>query len=184
MKIKRKGAYENALPGDRAPKGWHQDTSALIVPLAAEAVLVRGEDLQRFIMYHTNVFDYYMRAKVTGKSYLNWGGTDMGRIVRYYPSTTGDYLEKVMPAAGPDGQFKIAARVPKDVYEQWHRDNGNVHNPMIHTKTMSVYAERRSMFHSGTPVNVVNRITTQAKPLDIDYNFYINEALKLINPVR
>lgn len=182
--IKRKGAYENKLPGERQPKGWHQDTSALIVAKAAEAVLVGGADLDEYIRNHDNMFDFYLRAKVSGKSYLTWGGEHQGRIVRYYVSTSGDYLEKVMPPTGPEGQYKKAARVPEDVYQQWHAHWGNVHNPEIHTKNQSKHSERRTMIHGGQTVMVANRITTHDKPADVDYNFYINEALKLINPVR
>ena len=80
-KLKRKGAYEYDL-------GWHQNHSALVVPKAAEAALVRGEDIKEFIMNHADVFDFFLRTKVPRNSELQWGGEKIQNICRYYISFT------------------------------------------------------------------------------------------------
>ena len=59
-KLKRKGAYEYELE-------WHQNHSALIIPKAAEAFLVHGQDVGDFIMNHDNIFDFMLRTKTPKK---------------------------------------------------------------------------------------------------------------------
>src|SRR5690606_17958830 len=79
-KVKRKGAYEYQL-------GWHQNHSALVVPKAAEAALLNGEDIATFITGHDDVMDFMLRTKAPRGSMMEWGGTRVPNVVRYYIST-------------------------------------------------------------------------------------------------
>lgn len=191
--LKRKGAYEHLPPGERNPLGWHQDMSALVVPKAAEAALVHGTYIREFITNHGDVFDFFLRARVTGGSRLEWGGDPCGKTVRYYISRDGDFLEKVMPPSGPVGQYKKANNVGTLAYMDWHRDNGNVWSPDIHTKNKSVYEERRTQIHTSWVVDLCNKvpsflIDTDFADLDdyeafrsnINLEWYIQEAEKLV----
>lgn len=100
-KIKRNGAYDYNL-------GWHQDHSALVIPKAAEAYLVRGEDYTDFIYNHLDHHDFTLRTKVPRSSKLV---TDDGRtlqnITRYYISTDGYGLIKLMPPLEKNGSTEM-----------------------------------------------------------------------------
>lgn len=94
-KLKRKGAYEYDLE-------WHQNQSSLVVQKAAEAALVRGEDVREFITRHDDPFDFMLRTKVPRSSRLEWDIDGVGvfrqqNITRYYIANTGGSLTKIMP---------------------------------------------------------------------------------------
>lgn len=98
-KIKRVGAYQWHTPlDDGSPeRGWHQDLGGLIIPKAAEAVMLRGENLEQFIRSHTDPFDFMLRVKVPRSSRLMHGDTQVQNISRYYVAKRGGRLTKVMP---------------------------------------------------------------------------------------
>lgn len=114
-KLKRKGAYEYNTQ-------WHQDPSALVVPMAAEAALVRGEDIAHFIKSHTDPFDFMLRAKVprASKLVMRWPEWDaeqeLQHITRYFISRNGGSLVKVSPPTGEPGTWKRKAKVPDELY--------------------------------------------------------------------
>ena len=106
-KLKRKGAYEYELD-------WHKDFSALIIPKAAEAHLVRGENIEEFIQSHDDPYDFYLRAKVPRSSRLVIRSTNgeklLRNITRYYVSNGGGQLVKIMPPLPkkPDKEREIS----------------------------------------------------------------------------
>lgn len=169
-KLKRKGAYEYELQ-------WHQNHSSIVVAKAAEAYLVHGVDVRTFIENHDDVLDFMLRTKVPRDSILEWGGDKVPNIVRYYISTDGDILEKVMPPKGTNGEYKKANGVPDHIYEQ--TDN-SVHNALVHTKNMSIHETRRTGYHTGWTVRICNNLQGHTFA-DINYEFYIQEVDKLIS---
>jgi len=106
-KLKRKGAYEYKL-------NWHQNFSALVVQKAAEAHLVRGQEIEDFIRNHDDPYDFYLRAKVprTSRLVLRDGDkeTTLRNITRYFVSNHGGQLVKIMPPLPkkPDTYREIA----------------------------------------------------------------------------
>jgi hypothetical protein len=143
-KLKLKGAYAYDL-------GWHQNHSALVIPRAAEAVLVHGADLREFIYNHDDPMDFLLRTKVPRSSHLlsrtSEGDQTLQNITRYYISNSGGALIKVMPPL---------KRKPG----QWREIGINV-----------------------------GWLTTECNEwdgfmFDINYEYYIKEAEKLINPLR
>ena len=101
-KIKRKGAYQwnTDHPNDPSQSlQWHQDWSALVAPMAAEAFLTRGVPVESFIAEHRDPFDFMLRAKVPRSSRLQFtDGTPINaNIVRYVITHDGPGLVKVMP---------------------------------------------------------------------------------------
>lgn len=178
-KLKRKGAYEYDL-------GWHQNHSALVVAKAAEAALVHNTDIREFITNHADVYDFFLRTKVPRSSTLEWGGDRVANIVRYYISTEGHALEKVMPPAGPEGQFKRANKLTDQYVAGVMAEIGDgVWDERIHTKNKSVYEERRSGVNTGWVVDLCNNMNTLADcPRNhINYEWYIKEAEKLVKPL-
>lgn len=115
-KIKRKGAYEYDIQ-------WHQDSSALIVPKAAEAALVHGTDIRTFIENHADDYDFMCRAKAprSNRLVMRWpeydnAEIDLANIVRYYVSNSGGSLVKIAPPTGELGTWKRAAKVSDATY--------------------------------------------------------------------
>lgn len=104
-KVKTKGAYE-VMPFDKM--GWHKNQSAMVIPMAVEAHLVRGEDYEQFILNHKNEYDFFLRTKVPRSSRLVMvkNGYDIlqQNICRYYPSYKGGKLVKIMPPLEKGGE--------------------------------------------------------------------------------
>lgn len=182
--LKRKGAYEYKL-------GWHQNHSALVVPKAAEAALVHGTDIREFITGHAEMFDFFLRTKVPRSSSLEWGGEVISNIARYYISTEGKPLEKVMPPAGPVGEYKRANKLTDAYFNSVMAEIGpGVWDERIHTKNKSMYEERRSGINTGWTVNVCNNLNDLLVPpdggspmWDLNHEWYIKEAEKLVKPL-
>ena len=88
--IKRKGAYEYDLE-------YHQNHSALVIPKVAEQVLVHNKSIRETVMNWPDKMDFMLRVKVPRSSHLKWGGRKVQNTTRYYVSTGGAELTKVMP---------------------------------------------------------------------------------------
>lgn len=178
-KLKRKGAYEYDL-------AWHQNHSALVVSKAAEAALIRGEDVREFIMRHDDVFDFFLRTKVPRNSALEWGGEKVQNIVRYYISKNGKTLRKIMPPAGPLGEYKRANKLTDAYFNSVMREIGpGVWDERIHTKNKSKYEERVTGINTGWTVGLCNRMPFDDTVIwsDLNYDWYIKEAKKLVKPL-
>lgn len=91
-KVKRKGAYCHSVD-----LGWHQNHSMQVVAKAAEAALVHNKDIRNFITSHEDIHDFMLVTKVPRNSKLLWGDKQVQNITRYYVSTDGAPLTKVMP---------------------------------------------------------------------------------------
>lgn len=172
--IKRKGAYEYEYQ-------LHQNPSCPILALAAEAYLVRGEDVEGFIYNHTNPHDFVIRAKVTGKNKCYQGEVQQQKITRYHIAKTGEPLTKVMPPVGPLGGWKKGTKSTKpapDAVDGPVDALGVVWDSEYHTKNKSRYEVRRSVISEGKPVQVCNRMTDFDWD-NLDYSWYVGETYKL-----
>lgn len=145
-KTKRKGAYQYE------GLGWHQNQSALVIPMAAEASMITGVDVREFIKQHFeagNIFDFMLRTKVPRSSKLVLEFED-GRvkqqqnICRYYPSKNGGKLIKLMPAL----------------------------------ETSEDKSDRRLGIDTAWNVKTCNNM--QDFDGDIDFEYYVQEAEKLV----
>ena len=170
--IKRKGAYDFNL-------GWHQNHSALIIPQAVSAHLLNGRHVRSFIHTHTLIMDFMLRTKLPKKHILKWGVKQIQNVTRYYISTDGDILEKMMPPAGTVGSYKRANGLLESYYRQISDQVGNNWDARIHTKNKSKYEERKSIIHPGWTVQVCNRLEGFTFN-DINYEYYIQKANELI----
>lgn len=156
-KLKRKGAYEYLSTDQGGTLGWHQNHSALVIPMAAEAALVDGVPVRDFILNHDNLMDFMLRVKVdrssrlvlTGQGSL-WpdGERPLQRVTRYFVAKQGGALIKIMPplAKKPGVERRIGVTVGWTVQEA-NRMDGVI----------------------GT---------------DINMEYYIAEAEKLVAPLR
>lgn len=172
-KVKRKGAYDFDL-------GWHQNHSALIIPKAVSEYLVNGISPGHYIRSCTDPFEFCLRTKIQRSHKLLWGGEQIQNVSRYYISEDGDILEKLLPAKGPLGAFKRANGLTDEYFNTIQEMVGhNRWDPRIHTKNKSKYEERKTSIHQGHTVQICNKID-QFNFDDLDYNYYIKEAHKLI----
>lgn len=88
--VKRIGAYKQDL-------GWHQDQSAMVVTKAAEIEMLTGTPCRETIKAHTDPFDFQLSVKVPRSSRLMHGDEMVQNTCRFYYSTDGKPLTKVMP---------------------------------------------------------------------------------------
>lgn len=144
-KLKRKGAYEHD------GLDWPKNHSSLIVQKAAEHALVNGGDIEKFIKNHTDKYDFMLRTKVPRSSRLvtvddEGVETPQQNICRYYISTEGDKLVKIMPPLPKKPDVERYIGIDKDWF----------------VKTCNDINDFR---------------------WDIDYDYYIGEAEKLVDPL-
>lgn len=100
MKIKRIGAYAYVTPMEdpfTRELTWHKDHSMRVVAMAAEAQMVKGIPIADFIMNHPDPFDFMLSVKVPKSGRLEANGVPMQKTSRYYISTDGPELTKILP---------------------------------------------------------------------------------------
>lgn len=175
--LKRKGAFRF---GDEL--GWHQNHSSQVVAKAVSAYLVHGDNISAFIRSHSKRYDFMLNVKIPKNSKLYIGDIQTSNILRYYMSEEGDYLTKVMPAKGPVGEYKRANKLTDEYYETIKAEAGSNWDARINTKNKSVYEERSMSIQSGYKVLPCMRASL-LQPNLINYQFYIDQAYKLIDMV-
>lgn len=99
-KVKMKGAYDHEkMTG--GVRDWHKDHSFLVIPKVAEQVLIHGKPIRETLESWSDKMDFMGRIKVTkgSKLVLHRDGVDydLERTQRYYVSTEGGQLFKIMP---------------------------------------------------------------------------------------
>lgn len=110
--VKRIGAYAYETPLENPytrELAWHKDHSQRVVMKAAEAASVRGQDIEDFIVNHTDPFDFMKSVKVPKSSRLEANGQVTQNMCRYYVSKGGVSLTKIMPGlkGGPERNFAV-----------------------------------------------------------------------------
>lgn len=145
-KVKRKGAYQY----ERKELGWHQNQGGLVIPMAAEAYMLHGKDIEDFLRDHDNKYDFLLRTKVPRSSrlvlrYEDGTEVDQQNICRYYPSAQGGKLIKIMPPL-PDKESQ---------------------------------EDRELSIDAAWNVKTCNNIDAFSFN-DVDYDYYIEEAMKLV----
>lgn len=192
-KLKRKGAYCHETPLDNPrtkEMQWHQNHSALVIPKAAEAALVHGQDIRDFIRNHEDLYDFMLRTKVPRSSKLMLGDRQVQNITRYYISPQGAALIKVMP---PTPKQIEAAK-----FGVYHYTNTRGGDWFAHTPTRKQQADDRGYTFIGHRIPEVkdreigisvgwlahecNNMDDATAPIDIEY--YVQEANKLVEPLR
>lgn len=179
-KLKRKGKYEYE-------REWHQDQSALVIQKAVEAYLVKGENIEYFIKNHPDPFDFMLRTNVPRTSRLLLEHDDPGglfediveplqNVTRYYISTDGGQLVKVMPPLKQTpsmGDLEARAKTPGEKKKFY---------ALKRRREKLGLADKERLIHindgcRATPLNIMGDIK------NVDYNWYIREAHKLVGPL-
>jgi len=161
---------------------WNKDHSAVVVAKAAEAALMYDQDISEFIHNHDDVYDFFLRTKVPKSSHLLCGDEQVQNVSRYYVSETGGALTKVMP---PTDKLTEKWRT---VAHWKHRDNGKHANAPkapsgkydLCPAPSELPPDRRMSIQKGYLVTVCNSIAGHEFN-DINYDYYIAEARKLVD---
>ena len=194
-KVKRIGAYAHVRAEENPATRelpWHKNHGGIVVAKAAEAALVRGENIEQFIRNHVHVdpMDFMFRAKVprsaklVGVRDLGWGIVDeqkLPNITRYYVSNSGVELVKIMEPTesmivnwrtqphwkhSKTGEHKCAKKAPSGMWDQISRPTDTP-------------PDRRIGIEAGWKVVECNRMVDELSDLNIDY--YVTETRKLVD---
>lgn len=181
---------------------WNQNFSSLVIAKAAEAALIHGRDIREFITNHDDIMDFMRVVKVGRSDNLMEGDDEIQRTTRYYISNDPAALPllKVSPPTKgyKVGQWKRATKLTDQYYNSVITELsesrliappneldvlGLPHDKRINTKNKSKYIIRNTKIDSGWLVTVCNDIK-DARRDDINYEFYIQEAEKLVLPLE
>lgn len=187
--LKQIGAYWHPKPGagyaesisKASPPAWHKDFNPVIVPRAAVMALVHGIDPETYIRAHTDPFDFMCRVKVDRGSHLYLGDREIQRVTRYYVARDGLPMVKVSPppAGATLGAYKRKGGVSQADYLRVMTANGGEWDADVCTGNKSKYEERRTAIEAGWRIAECN-VATHFRFDNLDYQWYVNEAKKLI----
>jgi len=172
---------------------WNKNHSSIVVAKAAEAALLHNKSIEEFIHNHDDVMDFMLRTNVPRSSHLigeheRFNMTLQEKyqnVSRYYVSETGVSLIKVMPPTD-----KLILKWNTVAHWQ-HVDNGKQVNApkapsgkyALINKPSANPPDRRMGITVGWLVTVCNSMKGHEFN-DINYDYYIAEARKLVDELK
>lgn len=187
-KIKRKGAYcyIGAHTGSTDEMDWHQPHNSLVVAMAAEASILLGVDVRDFITTHTDWFDFMNVVKVPRASSLEIDDQPCQNITRYYVSQKGGRMFKIMPPTGPKYVWTLrnptTGKTKEIKSERGVASSAEKGFTEVVSRVELPPADRRTAICAGWLVKECNDMR-DFDPADINYEWYITEAEKLVKPL-
>ena len=202
-KIKRIGAYCHVTAAEDPSTRelpWHKDFSSIVVAKAAEAALIKGVNIEQFILNHDNVNDFMLRTKVPRSSYLvmkndsMWGDVKMGEIesrlqniIRFYPSLTGGALAKIMPPTDKEKEaWYIGDHYMHEDTRAYIVKKPGVKPPSGKYKLVEnpnrVRPDKTERILVGQKTKDCSNMDDFNRE-DIDYEYFIKEARKIVDPL-
>lgn len=192
-KLKQKGAYWHPDPlnysqsiSEAQPPAWHKDLGNCISIRAAVAAMVHNVPPETYIRAHTDPFDFMLRIKVGRSDSLTLNGAPVQKTSRYYVARNGGQMVKTSPPpkGAEIGAYRRANKIPDAVWNSVNAELARAQNPhgwdeRIHTKNKSKYEMRNTAIEAGYQVAICNDVN-DFRFDNIDYDFYVNEAKKLI----
>lgn len=191
------GAHED-VKGDKL--GWHKNHSALIVKKAVAECVLNGTPIDYFIRNHTNIYDFFSLTTVnrTDRLQLHQNGEavkELQRNSRYLICNDGYQLIKLMPPV------KRRTKNVKLVWPNWESKKVNGVLKHYQASNLAEYENGLALgyivadggTYEKTPVRVFelekdfvvqifNEVKTDdVKAYDINYEYYIEKATKLVN---
>lgn len=175
--LKLKGCFE-------INRDWHKNHSMKIVPTALKEYFVNDVPVEDTIKNCKDIFMFCKGVKSKGKntlelhsrnSYGNLIKEPLQKTNRYYVSNEGKTLMKIMPP------------LKKLTYTEKHKQtvNPNQVDLFDFVEDVQVDFERESNVEAGYKVTVFNNYIK--KPIEeygINYEYYIDEAYKIINAIK
>jgi hypothetical protein len=183
LKIKCKGAYEYEN------LDWHKNHSALIIPKAAVNFLVYGTPIESFIRNHKDHLDFMLRVRVPRSNKLltvdDFGvETKEQNVCRYYVSTNGSKLMKIMPALDKPGKIATVWQNEQGEETLTYKDSevkkANKLGFTINKGQREIpLGERPQEIEAGWKVTICNKLKDFSG--NINYDYYISETRKLVD---
>lgn len=161
-KSKEKGAYEVDKFVGNEP-AFHKDNSFRIVPLVVREYFKTGVEPLEVIMNHDNIYDFLGREKFK---------SDSKGYLKSYNNTDKDWQGDLF---GESIQMIPAPSVSRYLV---------VNEGYTFHKVMNKTPNKSSRINVGYQVKLYQTVEdTNPKHYDINFDFYYNEALKLINNI-
>lgn len=190
---------------------WVKDHSSLVVSLAASKAILEGVPVRQTILNHPDIYDFFKLAKVNRSSNLQlrhdvyWDGQlvfknqlyrPIQRTSRYLVTNTGHSLVKEMPAVlrktnkvdmylpGWKGK-KLSGGLNKNLKVESVHEYNNAVKLGYKTKDGGNYTKgnnRLMGIDKDYLVTIYNNVS-DSDIYDINYDYYITEAEKLVNGV-
>ncbi len=161
-KTKEKGAYEVDKKVGQEPS-FHKDNSFRVVPLAVREYFLNQTPIEKTILNHTNFYDFLGREKFDARFKALLQKVDVGTDL-FSQGYRFEELGKVV-------RYYVS-------------ENGDP----FYKKTLSKDNKKKenlSRICVGYKVKIANLVRDEiAQNHDIDYDFYYNEAMKLINGIE
>ena len=176
--------YPEKFPDDisnASPSSWHKNLSNLVSTMAAVAHMTNGVPIDQYIRECKDPYLFMICEKVQRGAYFCIGSERTQKVLRYYiANKDGEPLHKIMPPAGPEGEYKRKNGLSDYEYQRIKETvPAGVHDERIHTKNKSRYEIRQSTFHAGFGVidccDVARFDFTK-----VNYEYYEQEARKLV----
>lgn len=150
-KVKKKGRFMTEFE-------LNKNKSMRIVPLALEAYFIEGKDPEEFIMKHSNIFDFCIAKKASGKMHYEEQWTEEKviktkvhkKLVRYFLSKKGTIL-----------------------YKRGFNNEGNPMNNHVNAPT-----------DLGQPLITYFNKAYKAENYGVDYDHYILEVLERMDKIE
>lgn len=184
--VKLKGAYWTPDPinyhqsiADAQPVAWYKNFSNVVSTRAAVAHMTQGVDIETYIRFCTNPFDFMNAVKIPKTHTLLHGEIEQQKNTRFYVSTDGKPLTKRMPGTGPVGTYKKANGVSQQEYDRVMRETGGQWDERVCTKNKGKYEIRETGIIAGKKVTICNHVR-DFRWDNIDYAWYVEEAKKLL----
>ena len=133
--------------------GWHQNQGGLVIPMAAEAFMLHGTPIEEFIKNHKDKFDFFLRTKVPRNS----------KLVLRYTNEDGTVTDF--------DQQNICRYYPS-------KSGGKLIKIMPALAGKEEAGPRELGIDKNWNIKTCNNIVDFAD--DIDYDYYVQEAEKLI----
>ncbi len=155
-KVKRKGVYQYE------DLEWHKNQGGLVIQKAAEAAMLYGKDIEEFVRNHTDVYDFMLRTKIP-KNY---------RLVMRYT------------AKNDDGTVETTDFLQQNVCRYYVKNYGGslmkLMPPLKKKVELGEGEDRENFIEKGFATKVCNNMDDFDG--EINYDYYIREAKKLIVP--
>ena len=188
-KIKYKGAFDTFedITSDKFD-GWHKNHSMLIVPIAISNYFIKGIPIDETILNHTNIYDFCKVVK--GKKGIKFvyrtfskgilQDIPLQKINRYIVSNSnGKLIKQLEPLRDDSGNLK------KDKINNYRKDNPLQRDLFHFVEDVIVEKNRESEIEAGYNTTILNRIESEdIKNYDINYNYYIKQAKKIIKSLK
>lgn len=189
LNIKRKGAYQYEVD-------WHQNHSHLIIPKAAEKFLIEKIPIEEYIMSVKDVYDFMIITNVPRSSKLvmdknRYGGSEE-LDYEYLQNLTRYFMSKDVPGSGKF--YKIMPPLEKTKTKQEKLDAAkypkmkrNIEEEYKWREALGIEDRKRIIgIQKDENVMVANTINKQDHEeilKNINYKWYIDETIKLVQPL-